>query len=137
VGLILDSSVVITAERKGKTVREALEQLYAVHGDVDLGLSVVTISELIHGAYRAQNEAQRTGRLTFINELCRDLPVYPVTLEIARLAGRIQGEQEAKGIRCGFEDLFIGVTALALGYALATFNTRHFQAIPGLRVLQP
>jgi predicted nucleic acid-binding protein len=98
VGLILDSSIVITAERKSKTVREILQQLRAVHGEIGLGLSVVTVAELVHGAYRAQTENQQKRRLNFIEELCRDLPVYPVTLEVARLAGRIQGEQEAQGI---------------------------------------
>lgn len=136
-GLILDSSVVVTAERKGKTVRQILEQLYAAHGETDLGLSVVTIAELIHGAYRAQTEVQQKRRMAFIEQLCQDVPIYPVTLEIAQTAGRIQGQQEAQGICCSFEDLFIGVTALTLGYAVATFNVRHFQIIPGLQVLKP
>ena len=61
IGLILDSSVVISAERKGKTVREILEQLRSAHGEVDLGLSVITIAELIHGAYRAQTDVQQSG----------------------------------------------------------------------------
>lgn len=136
-GLVLDSSVVISAERKGRTVRQILEQLRAVHGETDLGLSVVTVAELMHGAYRAQTDVQQMRRLSFIEELCRDVPVYPVTLEIARIAGRIQGQLEARGIRCAFEDLIIGVTALSLNYSVATFNLRHFQNIPGLQVVQP
>jgi predicted nucleic acid-binding protein len=62
------------------------------------------------------------------------MSVHPVTLDIARLAGRIEGQQEAKGIRVAFEDLLIGATALHLGYAVATLNLRHFQNIPGLSV---
>lgn len=114
-----------------------MEQIRAAHGEVELGLSVVTVAELMHGAYRAQTDTQQKRRLSFVEELCRDVPVYPVTLEIALLAGRIQGQQEAQGVRCAFEDLFIGVTALSLGYTVATFNTRHFQNIPGLLVIQP
>ena len=136
-GLILDSSVVIAAERKGRTVRQILEQIQASQGEAELGISVVTAAELIHGAYRAQTDVQQKRRLFFIDELCRDVPVYPVTLAIAQMAGRIQGQQEAQGIRCAFEDLFIGVTAINLGYAVVTFNVRHFQRIPGLQVLQP
>lgn len=49
-GLILDSSVVIAAERRGCTVLEILEQIKASHGEIDIGLSVVTVAELIHGA---------------------------------------------------------------------------------------
>ena len=43
VGLILDSSVVIASERRGHTVRQILEQFKAGYGEVEVGLSVVTI----------------------------------------------------------------------------------------------
>ena len=56
-GLIRDSSVVIAAERRGHSVRQILEQLQAIHGEVEIGLSVVTIAELIHGVYRAQADS--------------------------------------------------------------------------------
>jgi predicted nucleic acid-binding protein len=59
VGLILDSSVVITAERRGHTVRQILEQIQAAQGQIDIGLSVVTIAELMHGAYRAKADADK------------------------------------------------------------------------------
>lgn len=79
---------------------------------------------------------QQERRLSFVNRLASDLPVYPVTLEIARLAGRIEGQQEEKGVQLSFEDLLIGVTALSLGYAIATLNVRHFERIPGLTVVK-
>jgi predicted nucleic acid-binding protein len=64
------------------------------------------------------------------------VPVYPVTLDIARLAGRIEGQQQAMGIQFAFEDLLIGATALHLGYNVATLNLRDFKRIPGLSVIQ-
>jgi tRNA(fMet)-specific endonuclease VapC len=132
VGIVLDSSVVIAAERRGHTVREILEQMRTVQGDVEIALSVVTIAELVHGAYRTTTQAQQQRRLEFIDRLSSDAPVYPVTLDIARLAGRIEGQQEAVGVQLAFEDLLIGATALHLGYAVATLNIRDFQGIPGL-----
>ncbi len=134
-GLILDSSAVIAAERRGHSVRQILEQVKAAHGEIDIGLSVVTIAELMHGGYRARSDADKHRRLAFIDRLCSDVPVYPVTVEIARMIGRIEGEQAARGIVVAFEDLAIGVTALHLGFDLATLNMRHFQAIPGLQVV--
>lgn len=83
-----------------------------------------------------QTQKQRDRRNAFIERLVSDVPVYPVTLELARMAGRIEGQQEAQGIKVGFEDLLIGVTALQLGYAVATYNTRHFLRIPGLSIVQ-
>ena len=134
-GIILDSSVVIAAERRGHSVRQILEQVRASQGETEVGLSVVTVAELMHGAYRAQMQAQQERRLEFIERLCRDVPVHPVTLDVARLVGRIEGQQEAKGIQLAFEDLAIGATALHLGYAVMTLNARHFQRIPGLSVV--
>jgi tRNA(fMet)-specific endonuclease VapC len=134
VGLILDSSVVISAERRGHTVRQILEQIEAKHGEIDIGLSVVTIAELIHSAYRAKTDADKQRRLAFIERLASDVPVHPVTIEIARMIGRIEGQQAAQGIAIGFEDLAIGVTALQLGFDVATLNLRHFQRIPDLKI---
>jgi predicted nucleic acid-binding protein len=136
VGIILDSSVLIAAERRGHTVREILEEIQALHGEIEVGLSVVTVAELMHGAYRGADEANRHRRLAFIDRLCSDVPVHSLTLEIARMVGRIEGEQAANGIALAFEDLAIGVTALHLGFDVATRNARHFQAIPGLTVVR-
>jgi predicted nucleic acid-binding protein len=61
-------------------------------------------------------------------------PNYPVTTDLARKAGRIDAEQQARGIRIAFQDLLIGVSALDLGYAIMTRNVRHFQMIPNLEV---
>lgn len=135
-GIVLDSSVIIAAERRGRTVREILEQVQAARGDVEIGLSVVTIAELVHGAYRTKTQAQQQRRLEFIERLSSDVPVHPVTLDIARLAGRIEGQQEALGIQFAFEDLLIGATALHLGFDVATLNLRDFQRIPGLSLIQ-
>lgn len=136
-GVILDSSILIAGERHGETVAEILRRVRASQGDIESALSVVTIVELTHGIYRAKNDTQRERRRAFCDELRRDMVVHPVTMEIAELAGRIEGQQAVAGIRIAFEDLLIGATALHLGYALATLNVRHFQVIPGLQVLQP
>jgi predicted nucleic acid-binding protein len=136
VGRILDSSIIIAAERRGHTVREILEQVKAVQGAIGIGVSVVTIAELVHGAYRTRTQAQQQRRLEFIQRLSSDVPVHPVTIAIARLAGRIEGQQEAIGVQFAFEDLLIGATALHRGYEVATLNLRDFKRIPGLSVIQ-
>lgn len=112
-GIILDSSIIIAAERKGRTVLQILEQVRAAQGELEIGVSVVSIAELVHGAYRAKTQEQQDRRLEFIERLASDVPVHPVTLAIARLAGRIEGQQEAKGVQLAFEDLLIGATALS------------------------
>ena len=135
-GLILDSSILIAGERGGASVREILKRVQAAQGETESALSAVTIVELTHGIYRAKTHADRERRREFTEELCRDMLVHPVTLEIAQLAGKIEGEQAACGVSIPFEDLLIGTTALHLGYVVATLNVRHFRLIPGLSVVK-
>jgi predicted nucleic acid-binding protein len=135
-GIILDSTVLIAAERGGESVAQILRRVQAIQGETEAGLSAVTIVELTHGIYRAKNDQDRQRRRLFAEELCRDVPVHPVTLEIAQLAGKVEGEQAMRGVSIPFEDLLIGATALHLGYAVVTRNVRHFQLIPELIVTQ-
>ena len=134
-GLILDSSLLIAGERRGQRIWDILERVRAAQGETKSALSAITVVELTHGIYRARSEDDAKRRRAFVEELCWAVPVQPVTLEIARLAGRIEGEQAAKGIVIALPDLLIGVTALQAGYSVATLNLRHFQLIPGLSVV--
>ncbi len=134
-GIILDTSVLIAGERRGEGVQAILQRVQTAHGEQDAAFSVVTLVELTHGIYRARADADRARRRAFSEELRRDVALYPVTAEIAELAGRIEGEQASRGVSIAFEDLLIGATALHLGYAVVTLNVRHFQRIPGLSVV--
>ena len=134
-GLILDSSILIAGERGGETVKQVIQRVRSVHGDRESALSAISIIELTHGIYRAKTDADRVRRKAFTDELARDLIVHSVSLGIAQLAGRIEGEQAAKGISIAIEDLVIGATALHIGFEVVTLNVRHFQAIPGLGVV--
>ena len=125
----------ISAERRGDTVEQLTEQIISVTGDQDAALSSVGLTELIHGIYRAPTPAKRLLRQSFVEELLRDLVVYPYNQETAMLAGRIDGEQQAEGVTIPFADLLIGVTALSLGFSGLTVNLRHFRLIPGLTVV--
>jgi predicted nucleic acid-binding protein len=134
-GLILDSSIFIAAERRGDSVQELIERLVSVTGNQDAALSSVGLTELVHGIYRAQTKEIRIRRQSFIDELIRDFIIFPYTTETALLAGKIGGEQMAQGVTIPFADLLIGATALELGFSVLTGNARHFQLIPGLTVL--
>lgn len=134
-GLILDSSVVIAAERRGETVEQLIENILNTTGDQEAALSAIGLTELIHGIYRAQTAEIRRRREAFIQELLAVVAVYPYTKETALLAGKIDGEQQRRGVVIPFGDLLIGATALTLGYQVLTANVRDFQRIPGLGVL--
>ena len=134
-GLILDTSVLIASDRRGESVEDILRQARAAHGEVDIALSAVSAVELTHGIYRARTDNHRERRRVFAEGVFSDLIVHPVSLAIAQLAGRIEGEQAAKGVSIAFEDLVIGATALHLGFDVATLNAKHFRLIPGLKTV--
>ena len=135
-GLILDSSVLITAERQGQNARQMLAAIGRIAGNTDIAISVVTLIELAHGAAPADTAQRKEKRQQFIHELLTALPIHSVTVMVALRVGQIDGENQSKGVRLPLTDLLIGVTALELGYSVATGNLRHFQMIPGLSVVQ-
>jgi predicted nucleic acid-binding protein len=137
VGLILDTSVIVRAERRGKSVSEILAQIRGTYGETEVGVSVVTIAELAHGVARSKLESQRLRSQAFVDDVLATLTVYPVTADIAVRVGVISGQEAARGITLPFEDLLIGATALQLGFELLTHNARHFELIPHLVVKQP
>lgn len=134
-GVILDSSILIAGERRRDSVWEILERVEAVCGKTVAALSAVTAVELTHGIYRAKTDTDRKRRETFVEEIFQAVAVHPLTLEVARLAGRIHGEQMGRGVANDFPDLIIGATALHLGFDVVTLNVKHFQTIPGLNVV--
>jgi tRNA(fMet)-specific endonuclease VapC len=134
-GLILDSSVLIGKERNGANARRALSEIANPFPGQEVGLSVVTVIELAPGVARADSPERKMTRRQFLNELLIARPVHPVTISVALRAGQIDGENAGRGIRPALADLLIGVTALELGYRVATANMRHFQMVPGLEVV--
>jgi predicted nucleic acid-binding protein len=136
-GVILDSSVVIEAERgRGRlNVAQFLKQIAQKVGELEAALCSVTVAELAHGIYRADTLDRRERRRAFLDELKSAVPVYPITDSTAELVGKISGESSVKGITIPFDDLLIGASALERQYAVATRNVRHFKKIPGLIVL--
>ena len=135
-GLILDSSIVIAAERSGDTVEQLITTSSILQGIRKQHFPRFGLTELIHGIYRAQTPEIQRRRKFFIDELLLDLAVYLYTRETAFLAGRIDGEQQSRGVVIPFSDLLIGATALSLGYKVLTANIRDFQRIPNLSVIQ-
>jgi tRNA(fMet)-specific endonuclease VapC len=135
-GLILDSTAAVAAERAGNTARQLLENVALKTGDEGIAISVVTVLELSHGIVRAVTTERRERRQRFLEDLLTGVPIQPVTVPIAIRAGQIDGQGQARGVRIALSDLLIGVSALQLGYAVGTANVRHFQLIPGLDVIR-
>ena len=135
-GVVLDSSVLIAAERRNLTAGRAIESVVKTVGEIPIVLCAVTVAEIGHGIYRAQNLEIRARRRAFLDELKATVPIHPVTEATAAIVARIGGEQAAKGINLPHGDLLIGACAIELGYAIGTHNVRDFNRIPGLPLVQ-
>jgi predicted nucleic acid-binding protein len=122
-GLILDSSVLVAAERQGQNAREMLASVARKSAESEVGISVVTLIELAHGAARANTP----------DELQTAMPVHPVTVPVALRAGKIDGENQTRGVQVALADLLIGVTALELGFMVGTANLRDFSGYRACR----
>jgi predicted nucleic acid-binding protein len=62
----------------------------------------------------------------------RVLPVYPFSLESARVHARLWADMAAAGGLIGPHDLILAAIALALGWSVATYNVSEFRRVPGL-----
>jgi tRNA(fMet)-specific endonuclease VapC len=131
VGTLIDSSVLIAAERRTLVLESSL----AAHAEEPVGIAAITASELVHGVHRAATTAQRQRREAFVERLLAVLPVFPFDLATARIHASLWAGLASKGASVGSHDLLIGATAIALGYGVATRDRRSFGKIPGLEVI--
>jgi tRNA(fMet)-specific endonuclease VapC len=131
VGTLIDSSVLIAAERRALHLGSAMD----AHADEPVAIAAITASELLHGVRRAVTATQRQRRESFVERLLAVLPVVPFDLVTARIQASLWAAVAGKGASVGVHDLLIGATAIAAGYRVATRHRRSFGRIPGLEVL--
>lgn len=135
-GVVLDSSILVAAERQKLTTPAIIRRIRQAIGDVPIVICALMVAELGHGIYRANTAERAQQRRQFLDELKAHVPIHPVTEITAEIIARIGGEQAAQGVTLPLGDLIIGACALELGYAVATSNVRDFSRIPGLEVKQ-
>ncbi|MCI0412024.1 PIN domain-containing protein [bacterium] len=127
-GIILDTSIIIALER------ETITPLALIEGSESeaFGISVVTVSELLHGVHRAAPVARRIKREAFVEKVIAEFTLFPFDIAATRIYAQIWAEVAAKGIQVGAHDLLIAATAISLGHQVVTVNERDFARIKGL-----
>jgi predicted nucleic acid-binding protein len=132
VGLIVDTSVLIRAERDGGKLDFSR---WSDRGDAFI--SAVTVSELLVGVHRAEPDARRVRRSAWVEAVLARIPALPFTAEVARTHAAVVAVLAREGRLIGSHDLIIATTALAHGHAVLTANSDEFGRVPGLEVLSP
>lgn len=130
-GVVLDTSILVAAERRALRFEALLESL----GDEPVAIAAITASELLHGCHRASDAGIRTRRLAFVEALLDALPILPFGLAEARLHAQIWAELARRGTMIAPHDLLIAASAMAQGYLVASLKQREFARVAGLRVV--
>ena len=86
-GLVLDSSVLIAAERKKLTTPEAIRKVCEAAGEATIVICSLTVAELAHGIYRADTPERSRMRRQFLDELKADLIIGACALELGYAVG--------------------------------------------------
>lgn len=117
----------VEQERGGRTLAEVV-------GEEEWGISVITVSELLHGVHRATG-AVRARRRAWVEALLAGAEAVPITTAVARVHAEVWASLAERGSLIGQHDLWIGATALTHGLGVVTRNERDFARLAGLRVV--
>ncbi len=129
-GVIFDTSVLISLERGS----HGLERLASGRENEAFGISVVAVSELLHGVHRADSEKRRLTRGAFVEKIIQTFPLYSFDLNAARIYAKLWANLAKKGVTIGAHDLMIASTAIALGFSVVTTDVRDYGKVKEVTV---
>ncbi len=122
---LLDTNIVIyTMKNRPQQVKRRFQQH---HGQ--MGISAVTIGELVFGAEHSQ-EVERN--LVDIEAMAARLEIVPFDNKAAYHFGQIRAVLYRTGQPIGPYDMMIAGQARAIGLILVTNNIKEFERVPGL-----
>ena len=119
-GLIFDTTEIIHLERNAEHIQELIIGV----GEEPFGISIITVSELLHGVERATTEAIRVKRQAFVEGILEQFSVLPFDMPAARMHARIWAILAKRGEVIGAHDLIIAATAISLDYEVVTSNKK-------------
>jgi tRNA(fMet)-specific endonuclease VapC len=133
VGLILDSSLLVADERENFNLVTWLRS----RPPEPVAVSAITFSELWFGLEAEADKGRASRRRRWLEKTFRRLEVVPLDARVARIHARVWHQLSEAGAPIGPHDLIVAATALSRRWAVATFNAREFDQVPGLTVVEP
>ena len=124
---LLDTNICIAliCQRSNELIKELIS-----HKPGDVGISTITISELVHGAQKS-NQVERN--MNALDQFLLPLEVADFDQNAAVVYGRVRAYLENEGTVIGSMDTLIASHALSLGVTLVTNNVREFERVPNLK----
>lgn len=130
-GALIDTTVIVQIERSGQTPARIFERI----GERVALLAAISVSELLHGVHRADNELCRQRRKRFLESVFAVLPILPFDFAAAERHAQLSVELKRRGELIGANDLLIASSALAGGHAVVTANVREFRRVENLELI--
>lgn len=96
-------------------------------------MSVITVSELLHGVHRATPKYKKR-RSTTVERWIEEFPIIDIDLDVAREHSRLHSELKSSGQLIGTHDQWLAATCLTQNLTMVTANVREFSRVPGLIV---
>ena len=127
--LMLDTNICI-AIIKQKPID--ILQKFSAYQVGDICISSVTLAELRYGVAKSQYQEKNQ---TALDEFILPLKVAHFEEAAASVYGALRASLEKKGTPIGALDTMIGAHALSLNLTLVTNNTKEFNRIVGLKVI--
>lgn len=125
--LILDTTILVTAERRG----EVLDRLIADEDDVVV--AAITAAELLVGVELADGRRRRS-RQRYVEAILASVPVVNYDLGVARSHAVLLAHVRRSGRPRGAHDLLIASSALAGNRTVVTTDQAGFSDLPGVLV---
>ena len=135
--LMVDTSLLIEAERAKKTVVDLAVDWQTRYGEEFFALSAITLTKLAQGKVKRESSDNRSKREWFLRDVRDTFTVVPVSPEIAIRAGQLSAHLRGEGLPIGLADILIAATALELGFGVLTFHLKHFRQVPDLQIVSP
>lgn len=120
---LLDTGIIIDVLNGKRGRRELIDQL--IQDGAEMACCSINVTEIYAGL--------RPGEKAKTERLMRSLTFYPVTWEIAKLAGEQQNAWRQQGRTLSLPDTTIAAVALANNLVLVTGNGKDFP-MPELRL---
>lgn len=126
---MLDTNICIyLIKRKNPKILAYLKK----HAIGEVGISSITLAELQYGVANS-NYIQRNREA--LHEFILPLEIADFDEKVAEVYGNVKANLEKAGTTIGSMDMLIGAHAMSLGVTLVANNTREFNRIKGLKVV--
>lgn len=124
--LILDTSVLIAAERSSRALNRVIAD------DDDVAIAAITAAELMVGIELADDQ-RRSARAAYVRTILDTIPVAEYDVSVAEAHARLLAHVRRAGQPRGAHDLIIAATAVARDRVIVSTDARAFADLPDVR----